>query len=251
MSLQFGPGMVPVDTNHSSMPSRAPLLGGAAMLWLVAGVALGEPVSEAPVDSSNATVAMVPAAPTPEVAVSFPILVIEDILGTPDEIPAPSDGGQPPETTREPEPRPQQNEHTVEDHAGILSTARMFALGMIETGNKDDVVGGLGEVSRYQIMPAVWKAYSESRSYRDTEVATEVARQHWRSLHEYFTKKTERAPTNFDMYVLWNTRFGYYAAKGFEPARLHPVVRDRAERFTNLVEDSQRRESEPEMAALR
>ncbi len=38
------------------------------------------------------------------------------------------------------------------------------------------------------------------------------------------------------MYVLWNTRYGYYASKGFKPARLNPVVRDRAQRFANLVE---------------
>jgi len=37
------------------------------------------------------------------------------------------------------------------------------------------------------------------------------------------------------MYVLWNTRFGHYARKGFEPARLSAVVRDRAHRFVNLV----------------
>jgi hypothetical protein len=139
----------------------------------------------------------------------------------------------------------------VPDHSGILNTARQYALGMIETGNNDSAVGGLGEISRYQIMPSVWKNYSSSRSYRNLDVATEVARQHWASLYEYFKKKNEREPTNFDLYVLWNTRHGHYAAKGFSPGRLHPVIRDRAQRFTNLVEDSLRRESELAMANVR
>ena len=37
------------------------------------------------------------------------------------------------------------------------------------------------------------------------------------------------------MYVLWNTRYGYYARHGFKPARLDAAVRERAERFVNLV----------------
>ena len=37
------------------------------------------------------------------------------------------------------------------------------------------------------------------------------------------------------MYVMWNTKFGYYAKRGFVPARLAPVVQDRAQRFVNLV----------------
>ena len=139
----------------------------------------------------------------------------------------------------------------VPDHSGILSRARQYALGMLETGNNDSAIGGLGEVSRYQIMPSVWKNYSSSRSYQNLDVATGVARQHWASLYEYFKKKTDREPTNLDMYVLWNTRHGYYAAKGFTPERLNPVIRDRAQRFTNLVEDSLRRESELAMANSR
>lgn len=137
------------------------------------------------------------------------------------------------------------------DHAGMLTTPRLFALGMIETGNNDSAIGGLGEVSRFQIMPSVWKHYNSSRSYRNLNVATEVARQHWRSLYDYFKEKSDREPTDFDMYVLWNTRYGYYASKGFEPVRLSPVVRDRAQRFTNLVEDGLRRESPLAMADAR
>ena len=120
--------------------------------------------------------------------------------------------------------------------SALLNARHRFALGMIETANNDGEIGGAGEVSRYQIMPSVWKHYSDSRSYQNPEISLEVAQQHWTALHAFFKQQTHREPTNFDMYVLWNTRYGYYASKGFNPARLNPVVRDRAQRFVNLIE---------------
>ena len=110
-----------------------------------------------------------------------------------------------------------------------------FALGMIESGNDDRGVGRAGEVSRYQIHPAVWRNYSESREYQNPGVSLQVARQHWNYLATYFRDKTGREPAPFDMYVLWNSRFGYYARKEFNPARVSAVVRERAQRFVNLV----------------
>ena len=120
--------------------------------------------------------------------------------------------------------------------SALLNSRHRFALGMIETANNDGEIGGAGEVSRYQIMPSVWKHYSDSRSYQNPEVSLEVAQQHWTALHAFFKQQTHREPTNFDMYVLWNTRYGYYASKGFNPACLNTVVRDRAQRFVNLIE---------------
>jgi hypothetical protein len=119
--------------------------------------------------------------------------------------------------------------------SAILDSSRLFALGMIETGNDDRGVGRDGEISRYQIHPVVWKAYSMSRDYHNPEVALEVARQHWAALSGYFREKTARQPSDFDMYVLWNTRYGFYAAKGFDPQRLPRHVSGRAQRFVNLV----------------
>ena len=113
---------------------------------------------------------------------------------------------------------------------------RQFALGMIETGNNDDVVGGAGEVSRFQIRPTVWRRYNRSVSYQNPVVSLEVAQQHWIALHDFFKQRTHSEPTDFDMYVLWNTRFGYYSNREFKPARLDPVVRERARRFVNLVQ---------------
>ena len=110
-----------------------------------------------------------------------------------------------------------------------------FALGMIESGNDDRGVGRAGEVSRYQIHPNVWKNYSDSRDYQNADVSLQVARRHWNYLTNYFRDTAGRDPTPFDMYVLWNTRHGYYARNGFDPARISAVVRDRAQRFVNLL----------------
>ena len=110
-----------------------------------------------------------------------------------------------------------------------------FALGMIESGNDDHGIGRAGEVSRYQIHPRVWKNYSGSREFENPEVSLQVAHQHWNHLTNYFRAKAGHEPTSFDMYVLWNTRFGYYARNGFDPGRLASVVRDRAQRFVNLL----------------
>ena len=124
----------------------------------------------------------------------------------------------------------------VSHKPAVLDNHRLFALGAMETGNNDNDIGQAGEVSRYQIMPSVWKHYSHSSYYDNPQVSRTVAQQHWSSLRASFKKQTGREPDNFDMYVLWNTCYGYYASKGFQPARLDPAVRDRAQRFVNLVE---------------
>jgi hypothetical protein len=124
----------------------------------------------------------------------------------------------------------------VSHKPAVLDNRRLFALGAIETGNNDNEIGQAGEVSRYQIMPSVWKHYNHSSYYDDPQVSRGVAQQHWSSLRAAFKKKAGREPDSFDMYVLWNTCYGYYASKGFHPGRLDPVVRDRAQRFVNLVE---------------
>ncbi len=121
------------------------------------------------------------------------------------------------------------------DSASVPDSKRLLALAMIETGDNDREVGGAGEISRYQLSRAVWKSYRRSDDYSDPEVSLQVAWQHWTYLANYFKQKTGREPDDFDMYVLWNTRFGYYAHRGFSQHGISPVVRDRAERFVNLV----------------
>jgi hypothetical protein len=106
---------------------------------------------------------------------------------------------------------------------------------MVESGNNDRGIGRAGEVSRVQILPSVWKAYSSSREYQNPEVTFSVASQHWNYLASYFRQRVGHEPDYFDMYVLWNTRLGYYAHHGFNPSRLDATVRGRAVRFVNLI----------------
>ncbi len=75
----------------------------------------------------------------------------------------------------------------------------------------------------------------EIHDYQNPEVALQVARLHWTSLAAYFKEKNGRTPDDYDMYVLWNTRYGYYARKGFSKRLISAVVQDRAQRFVNLV----------------
>lgn len=121
---------------------------------------------------------------------------------------------------------------------GMLSAeaglSKLEAISMIETGNNDRAVGGAGEVSRYQIMPRVWKRYTTSTAYADSDLSTQVADQHLAYLESVFQKRTGREPTDFDRYVLWNAGPTYYARIGFSAQRVHPVIRERASRFVNL-----------------
>jgi hypothetical protein len=123
----------------------------------------------------------------------------------------------------------------IQCNPGVLDQRRQYALGMIETGNHDARIGGAGEVSRYQILPSVWRRYSDSESYQNPDVSLAVAQQYWTTLYSGFKGRAHREPTDFDMYVLWNTHWGYYASRNFDPALIAPVVRDRAQRYRNLV----------------
>jgi hypothetical protein len=114
-----------------------------------------------------------------------------------------------------------------------------WALAQIESGHfryPDTTQGSSGEISRFQIMPAVWRAYSRSRSYSDPKVAWAVARKILEERQNSFMGSTGRHPTPFDLYVMWN-KPGLYKRLDFNRKRLPPRVRDAAERFENLVLD--------------
>ena len=112
--------------------------------------------------------------------------------------------------------------------------SELEALSLIETGGNDRVVGDAGEVSRYQILPVVWKRYTKSREFQNRGVASQVAARHLGLLRRSYEEEVKRPPTDFDLYVMWNAGFAYYRKLGFVPRRVHAVVRDRAERFANL-----------------
>jgi 3-hydroxy-3-methylglutaryl CoA synthase len=119
----------------------------------------------------------------------------------------------------------------VSSKAGL---SKLEAISMLETANNDFVIGSAGEVSRFQIMPAVWRRYSSANAYHNVELASRVAAQHLAVLETTFRARTGREPSDFDRYVLWNAGETYYAKKGFSAAKVHPVIRERARRFVNL-----------------
>lgn len=112
--------------------------------------------------------------------------------------------------------------------------SKLDALSMIETGDNDHVIGKAGEVSRYQLMPKVWQHYTQSRSFANVDVAKRIAAKHLDALESKFRERTGREPTDFDRYVLWNAGESYYSRNDFQAARVHPVIRERANRFVNL-----------------
>lgn len=123
--------------------------------------------------------------------------------------------------------------------AGAVSPLR-DALAMIETGAtspsagaSDHIVGGSGEISRFQIMPSVWKAYTRSRRHTDPEVAWNVTRRILSDRVGSFKKATGRPPEPVEVYLLWN-KPGHFEGVGYRLEKVSKVYRDRAERFGNL-----------------
>ena len=114
------------------------------------------------------------------------------------------------------------------------------ALAMIETGasspvagDPDHVIGGSGEVNRFQIMPEVWKAYTKSINHTNPEVAWTVTRRILANRVGSFEKATGRPPEPIEVYLLWN-KPGYFEGVGYRLERVSLIYRERAQRFQNL-----------------
>ncbi len=125
---------------------------------------------------------------------------------------------------------------------------RLHALAMIETGctseaqqQGDFKIGPSKEVSRYQLLPSVWragmkKAGLSAAKTTDPIAARLVARTIWEERRQRFAKKTKREPSSREWYALWNAP-GAFEKAGFQFEKLSKAVRERSERFANLVED--------------
>lgn len=111
---------------------------------------------------------------------------------------------------------------------------KLEALSMIESGDNDAAIGTAGEVSRYQIKPRIWQGYSQSKAYRDASISARVAGKHLAGLEQAFRTRAGREPGDFDLYVLWNAGPTYYARVNFSAKRVHPIIRERAQRYANL-----------------
>ena len=122
--------------------------------------------------------------------------------------------------------------------ATFITALQLAALSQIESGNHDRMIGRQGEVSRYQIMPAIWRKECRGflvlhRSPPDLEpLATAVARGLWERRVQEFTAKQGRYPTRAELYLLWHRPGRVLAPTALE--------RERAERFANLLADLER-----------
>ena len=115
--------------------------------------------------------------------------------------------------------------------AGSASAMERFAaLSMIESGDDDFAHGEHTEVSRFQIQREVWLQATNApiSEATNTPVALAVAQAIAQKRCQAFEKKYGRLPTDFEFYVLWNS-----PAQIDNPGR---VVRERAQRFVNLVQ---------------
>lgn len=115
------------------------------------------------------------------------------------------------------------------------------SLGMFESGATswqrgaaDSLRGGSGEVSRFQIMPDVWRRYSKSREYDNPEVAWGIAQRILADRTADFRKATGREPNALELYLLWN-KPGHFEAQGYLASRVKLDYRQRAQRFANLL----------------
>jgi len=101
------------------------------------------------------------------------------------------------------------------------------ALAMVESGGRDGAIGPAGEVSRYQIMPSVWRQYTSWPISKATNpaIALVVARAVMAARLPRLAADGEKSGE--DWYLLWH-----------RPARVrHPRGEElaRAQRFENLL----------------
>jgi hypothetical protein len=105
---------------------------------------------------------------------------------------------------------------------------RWTALSQVESGDNDHAVGRRGEVSRYQMLPEVWRRYAWAKAdWRRPSDSLSVARLAMSERCLVFERRFGRRPTDIEFYVLWNA-----PAQILKPSR---AVFKRAERFRNLL----------------
>ncbi len=117
----------------------------------------------------------------------------------------------------------------------LRDSLAMFESGatVAERSEADLMRGGSGEISRFQIMPDVWRAYSPSSEYANPEVAWTVARKILDDRMRHFQQITSRPPNAVEVYLLWN-KPGHFESAGFDLNSVKKTYRARAERFGNL-----------------
>jgi hypothetical protein len=125
--------------------------------------------------------------------------------------------------------------------APVMAMSVKEALGQIESGADkpqqcaaDFLRGPAGEISRYQLLPSVWRAYG-SGDPTDPTNAWAVVILVIQDRTAAFERAVHRQPTPRELYALW-TAPGQFAKRDYDWQRLSPAVRERSQRFANLME---------------
>ena len=123
----------------------------------------------------------------------------------------------------------------------IQATSIREVLAEFETGTTssafcagDQMIGRSKEVSRFQILPGVWRQYSKSRDYANPATAWAIAERVLQDRRETFRRSTGRDWNHRELYLMWNAP-GAFARANFNPRKVPRIVRERAERFSNLA----------------
>ena len=104
---------------------------------------------------------------------------------------------------------------------------RLSALSAVESGHNDRAIGPRGEVSRFQVLPSIWKRSGGRTNPADRSNAQRVAALVMRPRVDSFVKTHQRAPSSQEWYLLWHC-----------PARvMRPTQSDlaKATRFSRLL----------------
>ena len=124
---------------------------------------------------------------------------------------------------------------------GLREALAEFETGAIKptASQADRKVGSRNEISRFQILPVVWRQYSSSRDYHNPETAWNVTAKILTERGEAFRQATGRDWDYVDIYVMWNAP-GQYRRVNWNRAKLSPAVMERAQRFSNLMHERSR-----------
>lgn len=123
-----------------------------------------------------------------------------------------------------------QHNRNTSDRPAVAGKA-LLALSQIESGDNDRAVGGVGELSRWQVRPEILRAHGITRAQaRNPRVVGPLVARLWTARAGEFERAHGRRPTAVELYALWNAPA--QALRG----RLTATVRERAQRFANLYE---------------
>lgn len=113
------------------------------------------------------------------------------------------------------------------------------ALGQIETGMDDKAIGKNGEVSRYQILPRVWKELGlfplTKENWENPNKAAQVAEMLIKRNERWFRECSSKTLDAVDAYIMWNAGFTYYKKRGFNKLNVSKRILNRAKRYENLL----------------